>query len=413
MGRFGVRGITAAGLGALAALATLAALAALAAAHAPAAGAATIGELPTSSPSCEATSEPYWFAQSQAAANAYTVPSGGGYLTSWSMAYGAAGSPVGLLVLAPEGGGKFAVVALDSEHLPSPLPPGRVSTFTFATPIHVLEGDTLGLLNVPGGSACAFATPSLEDSVEIGKGSPAVGGTLNPEFGAPKVRLDVRAEVLQSDDASLTQSVSPATVSPGGLALITLQPHFSPSLALPATISDTLPTGLTPVATASGAGGCSVAGQTVTCQSTNAAAADIVVSAGAAGAYTNTATVSTSLQDPDPANNSATGTLTVTSPPPPPAPASCHPLELAGVPLSAARTILTALDCTVGTVTSKRSSTVSKGLVVSDNPSGGTLPAGTAVDLVVSIGPNHSEPVKHKRHKRHRRAKSPRGHRKR
>ncbi|NNN14471.1 MAG: hypothetical protein HKL82_01255 [Acidimicrobiaceae bacterium] len=128
----------------------------------------------------------------------------------------------------------------------------------------------------------------------------------------------------------LTKTAAQPIVSPGGIDSFTIAGAFTGNINAPATVTDTLPTGLsldgTPSITGSGfaSASCSTAGNTVTCTlvpsvtGVSSPAIGIVtvpvsVNSTATGAITNTATVS------DPGDNispvSAQATITVTAPP--------------------------------------------------------------------------------------------------
>ena len=69
-----------------------------------------------------------------------------------------------------------------------------------------------------------------------------------------------------------------------------------------------------------------------------------------------------------------------------PAPVSVP--DVVGLAQAAAEAAITGAGLTVGTVTTENSDTISAGVVISQNPTDGTtVPSGTAVDILVSLGP--------------------------
>jgi len=117
---------------------------------------------------------------------------------------------------------------------------------------------------------------------------------------------------------SLAKLDSPDPVAPGGTLTYTLTAsNAGPATACQATVTDTLPAGVTFVS-ASGTGwNCSEASGTVTCTTTSLAPGDappitiVVTAPNTPGLITNTATVSTNAFDPVTANNVATASTTV------------------------------------------------------------------------------------------------------
>jgi hypothetical protein len=344
------------------------------------------------------------------AAYSYTVPAGGGMITSWSTnTQGAtAGAPITLLVLQPGSSSSYTVVGLDSVTLPNPLPTGNVATFNLTSPIAAAAGDVLGLYAPAGGANCFFESGPIPTAEEAVLGSaptaPAVGSSYTATSPAPNTLIDVSANLVQSQDVEVSGAATPSSISAGGAAAYAFSVGNNGPDSLPTTFTDTIPSGLKILAAAAGSGSCTTAGQAVTCTITGLAAGTttpvlIIVSAASAGGDTDTATVSSAFPDANPANNSATATLTVTTPPVP-TPASCKVIKLAGAPLAVAKAALPALNCTVGKTTKKASKSVRKGDVISTAPAAGkTLAAGTKVNIVVSSGPLPKKKKKQKKKK--------------
>jgi hypothetical protein len=329
----------------------------------------------------------------------YSVPAGGGAITSWSIntAGDAPGASVTFVVMR-----STTVVAVDTETLPASLP--AVATFTLAQPITVAAGDTLGLWG-PSTVGCFFVGGTLTTSDTIlgapAPTAPVAGTTYSGLPGPPAGVLNLSANLAQSQDSSVTGVAAPSPVIAGGGAAYA----FTVANAGPGngniTFTDAIPGSLKILGAAADSGTCTTTGQTVTCTiaglATGATAQVwIIVSTASAGSYPDSAAVTTTLTDPTPANNSATATLTVTATTVA-APPSCKVIKLAGAPLAIAKAALPALNCKVGKTTKKASKKIAKGDVISTTPGAGkTLANGTKVNIVVSSGP----PPKKKKHKK-------------
>ncbi len=219
---------------------------------------------------------------------------------------------------------------------------------------------------------CVFSAGSLTSADIVSTGTaPAmtVGSTF---IVAPKGNgvLNVSANLVQTEDVGTTEGVLPASIAAGGQGVFVL--GVTGSGPGPITVTDTVPAGLSIVSAITGSGTCTVSGQSISCTAPSAPATlVIVVSGAAAGTYANAAAATGPVTDPNPANNSASATLSVTPPTiQNPAP-MCHTVSLAGVPLKAAKSVVPALGCMVGKLTTKRSKSVPKGNVISTNPSAG------------------------------------------
>ena len=179
---------------------------------------------------------------------------------------------------------------------------------------------------------CPVGTVSMTAPVQI-----SVTGTVLPSLVAPSVTntatvaattpdpnsgnntVSVTTPVTTSADLSLTKA-GPATVHSGEAINWTLTVgNAGPSDAQGATVTDTLPSGLTGV-TATGPGGaCSVSATAVTCAVGTVAdgsSATVTVSAtvgpDTVGTLHNSATVTSSTADPDTTNNTGTFDTTAT-----------------------------------------------------------------------------------------------------
>jgi len=367
------------------------------------ADAVTIGEVAASDPGakCGSIKEALFIVQTASTGASYAVPSGGGVITSWSTSFGSPGAQIALVVLRPGANPNvFTLVGADAEALPSPIPATHVSTFPLATPIVVQAGDLLGV-QVPGSSpsACFYETGSAGDVVRAGlAGNLVPGSAYSTVEPVTKDRANVSAEVAQSVDLGLTQTITPSPAASGGVALIALG-TTSGVPGVPATVSDVVP-GALPVLAAGTAGGkCAVAGQAVTCTVGAGTSVDIVVGTPTPGSYTNQALLESELADANPANNVAGSTITVSAPlsAPAPVPPTCTVIALAKAPLNVAQTALRALHCGIGKVRKASSKTIAKGLVISTTPKAGTVAAaGTLVGITVSSGkPKKKKSKKH------------------
>jgi|GEM_PF-2703931 len=352
----------------------------------------------------------------------YDVPAPGGTITGWSVATRDAttGGPETLLVLRPLPGGGYAVVGVDAQTLPNPLPLGSAH-FSVATPIAVQGGELLGLYSTVAVTGCAYSGGAIPSAFTLAGAPtvlpPAVGSTLTPIFSGPSQRLNLAVELTQEQDLSLSGGVAPASAVAGGVAAFSFEVANRGPGAGAISFSDTVPDGLGVLSAVAGGGSCAVAGQQVTCALDGLAAGastpvTIVVSAPTAGSFANSANVSSSLTDPSPGDARVDATLTVVAPASgggggggattaPPgggggagagggtgaAAVPCTTIALKGATLKLAKRVIAALHCKVGKVTRKASRTVRKGLVISTSPGAGkTLAAGSAVKLTTSSG---------------------------
>jgi uncharacterized repeat protein (TIGR01451 family) len=307
----------------IAKLSTPLALVALAVAAGPA-GAATIGNttlppaatMPTSGCTTSQSTElvPY----STDSSYDYAVPAGGGSLTSWSFntAGAKAGTPYSLLVVRPSGS-SYQIIATDPETVPADAPP--VATFTLTQPITVQAGDLIGaVVTAKSSVGCLFKGGSIP-SAEVegfGLGSSANGTVFHLTKTIPNELVNVSATVTQSNDIAISQTAEPTKVMQGDDGVFLLSVSNSGPSQTPVTVTDTLPSGMTPVSASAGTDPCSISGQTITCQVSGAPASiAVVASADSTGTLTNTATATGNLPDPNPANNTSTSTLKVAAMP--------------------------------------------------------------------------------------------------
>jgi hypothetical protein len=337
----------------------------------------------------------------------YTLPAGG-QITQWqtNTLDEAAGTPVDLVALTPEGG-VFRVDSVDDETVPSPA--GGVATFTPASPMMVSTGDILAVAGAAG-TTCAWSggdTPSGDLSDVFAEVSETPGDAFSTLASGP-FAVDLAATLVATEDSAVSTAVQPSNVAAGGATLLASTVTDNGPASNPLTFTDSVPAGLTIDAALSSSGPCTTLGQVVTCTisglaSGQSAPVDIVVTA-PAGTYTNSVTVAaaSAVTDPVTANNAAAAALTAVAPTPAtPAAAKCVVTGLDNVPLATAKKLLTALSCTVGKVSKSYSSKVVKGDVIKTTPGSGSYTAPESVEIVESRGPKPKHPNKHQKPKKH------------
>jgi uncharacterized repeat protein (TIGR01451 family) len=251
----------------------------------------------------------------------YTVPVGGGVITSWGTKYGTEGATVGLEVWRPGlFEAEYQFVALDSQTIAR----NAAGISTFSSSIPVRAGDVLGIQQpVAHTLACAFAPSdhSVNSFVFGYFGSPAVGGTINfDETDTVFANLiNLTATVRQSANLGLRQKATPSTVRVGDLVQLLFSVSNAGPAPSPTTLRDKLPAGLTAISAVAQNGNCKV-GRAVTCQLSQlpgGTRSAVVIDAKAIkpGNYTNHASTAglASNTDPNPANNTASAAVKVLS----------------------------------------------------------------------------------------------------
>lgn len=344
--------------------------------------------------------------QTSDASSADTVPAPGGEITEWQT--NTAGDSTGaltLVVLRPNGDGVYTVVAFDPEVIPNPLPADGIATFTPETPLRVQAGDVLGLYTFNGVGNCAWLGVSdAADRIQafMPPAVPAPGDTETPLAGASGFLLDLAATLAPDAlDAGVTATAGPPVATVGQPALLnSTVADNGPGDGSPITFTDLVPSGLTVDSAVAGDGTCAIGGQAVTCTINDLPAGqsvpvEIVVTAGAAGAYTNHVSVAPGggVIDPNLANDSASATLSVASPPPaaPRASGSCTVPTLTRVRSRLARAVLSDLGCRVR-LAHTHSRSVRKGAVVRTDPGRGRYRAHATITLILSSGPRSHRP---------------------
>ena len=207
------------------------------------------------------------------------------------------------------------------------LPPITITAYTTGA-AGVPITNTATLSNFLPANACGAPESSNVNSAQNAPPTcvvaPAVSASDTITPYSPPVTPPAAPSVI------LTKTAAQPIVSPGGIDSFTIAGAFTGNINAPATVTDTLPTGLsldgTPSITGSGfaSASCSTAGNTVTCTlvppvtgvlspAIGSITVPVSVNSTATGTITNTATVS------DPGDNitpvSAQATITVTVPP--------------------------------------------------------------------------------------------------
>jgi hypothetical protein len=130
----------------------------------------------------------------------YTVPTSPvGPLTTWQVNVNGAtaGEPVTLVVLRSTGATTYAVVAADTQAIPT-SPPGNIATFTVLSPIAVSGGEILGLYSPGETFVCYFhggSTPAADELISLHPGgTPFAGQSLDLEDSSgPNYTLNLAA----------------------------------------------------------------------------------------------------------------------------------------------------------------------------------------------------------------------------
>lgn len=168
---------------------------------APAQGATTLGQTDPAAPAGYACGSPTAYLQSAvaAASPSYTVPAGGGVITSWSTQANAnADKEAELKVFAPTGTpGSYVVRGQEGPHI---LAAGVLNTFPARVPVEA--GEILGLYHGTIGTACGFeGVPGDTTSyVFAAIPDPPVGSTYTTNMNDAGFRVNISAQ-LEPDAA--------------------------------------------------------------------------------------------------------------------------------------------------------------------------------------------------------------------
>lgn len=147
----------------------------------------------------------------------YSVPAGGGVVTSWMHLAPAGGKTLQLKLVRRTGASTYLVIGQSALEL---LVAG---SNTFSTRIPVQAGDLLALYT-PSGTACALSTAASGDVAKTMGGSPSdpapVGATLSAPNSVPSTRLAIAANVEADADGDQfgdeTQDGCPTNASAQG-----------------------------------------------------------------------------------------------------------------------------------------------------------------------------------------------------
>lgn len=276
----------------------------------------------------------------QNAVGAKWQPAAPGVITSWRIKTGATASGTAKLrVIHPLGNGQFRAVATSAAVA---LTPNR--TIVSLTRLRIAAGDYIGIdipanediFNSgasPGESVSYFDPPLLDGSTSGTSGSPLAGELLVTATVEPDADGDGYGDETQDAcptdastqgpcpaDLSITARAAPNPAVTGGTVVYTLTAtdNSATNPAAATTVTDTLPDGVVPVATAASQGSC---GGTVTIQCSlgtvpagASATVAITVTPTAVGRVTDTAAIASAGPDPNPADNVATVTSTILGP---------------------------------------------------------------------------------------------------
>ena len=196
------------------------------------------------------------------------------------------------------------------------------TTFTVSTPAvnGKLPGGTFGAAWTYGNGNVGFSDNSTGNIYQLSIANP---GSANPTFTTVLSQAGPSSGVNDgtnapglSTDLGITKTASPAMVDPGGSITYTLNiTNYGPGQSSGFALNDSLPTGLTNVATTTP--GCQITASNVSCPGNPLASGSsqtVTITANAptsnfTTAITNTATVTANELDPNPANNTASSTV--------------------------------------------------------------------------------------------------------
>lgn len=332
---------------------------------------------------------------------AFTVPAGGGIITSMAMTTPSAGAHESLKVIRVSGATATVVGTTALLSVAAGVNRGAVH-------IPVAGGEFIGMYT-PDNAACGVSntTGTVSGKPSAG-GDPAPGATIS-SFSPATGRLAVEA-TLEADadhdgfaddsedscptdptihtgscviDLRVTQSVTPTTIGVGDVAVaIVALKNDSTGTGVEVTLGATVTPGLRIVSTVPAAG-CALA--PVSCPLGSLAGgatalSALVVEGTAVGAQSVRSGATTSSTDPDAANNAASSPITVEKR----VAVRCVVPKLTGLTKAFAKQLLAAVNCKLGKVTSRKSSKGRKGTVVKQARKAKTvLPAGTKVNVTL------------------------------
>jgi hypothetical protein len=335
--------------------------------------------------------------------SAYTVPAGGGVITSMATNTPTAGKHITLKVVRPSGGGVTVVASS-----PVITEVAGVNRVTMNVPVQA--GDMLGFYSSDGAD-CAITT-SGGGSVAVKSaagGDPAVGAQITPSAaGAAQLALEATFEPDADHDgfgdetqdscpadpaihegscvvdlgAALT--AVPSKIGVGDVSVLTATVNnASTGTGQGITMLTTPSPGLSIVTTSLGSA-CTFAGA-LSCPLGSLAggasqAIIIVVKGTARGAQKVTVGLTTSGTDPNTANNTANQPITVERR----QAVKCRVPKLTGLTKPFAKTLLKAVNCKLGKATKKASAKGRSGTVIKQSVKAGKVrPAGSKVNVTL------------------------------
>lgn len=339
----------------------------------------------------------------------YSVPPGGGVITSWSVQFydTSLAGDIQLKLFQPLGGDSYKLVGEDTGHV---LAGDQFRTYPARIP--VAGGVRLGI-RAPNSSTSIGtdfdSSGSDPGDIRIKTGNPAVGDTITMGEFAFNSRLALSAVVEPDADqdgfGDTSQDACPAdparhdapcvtalasslkasgtTVAQGDL--VTLTGSVRPSLGTSAgTLGNMLlPAGLQPIFTASSGSDCAI-NVLVSCPLGDLApgtTGTMVVAARAVGHGDQVVTMAGSSGTQLASADTSTATITITDAP---ASTDCVVPPLKGLTRKAAGTLLKAFRCGLGKVTKKRKPRHGALRVSAQKPKAGTrAPAGAKVSITL------------------------------
>jgi Ca2+-binding RTX toxin-like protein len=163
---------------------------------APAQAATTIGATGNAGSSCSSTITINQGA-SDAGSPSYTVPAGGGVITTWSYEAPATADQIKFKVIRPAGAGQFTVIG---DTPTQTMTPNTVNTFPVRFPVQ--GGDTIAIHVVSNNAGCAnITTAAPGDRIDGCVGcDPAQGGTYSPAPIQAGGRINAAATVEPDAD---------------------------------------------------------------------------------------------------------------------------------------------------------------------------------------------------------------------
>jgi len=341
----------------------------------------------------------------------YAVPTGGGVVTKWSVQLqnATADGDVTLKIVQAVGANTWKLVGESTGHILS-----GDNVRSFPTRIPVVGGERVGLKTPPGSTIMVGANGSPEDTGNIvAKGGNAtVGETFTTTNFASHSYMAVSAVVepdadhdqfgdISQDacpadpsrhdgpcvtDVSLAMAAAPGSIAQGEAAVVSGTVNVALASASGATVTMVLPPGLALI-TGQATGGACTGTTTVSCPLGDVtpgtpARAVLAVRGTQAGAQSVSGTAASATPDANAANDSAAAAVTVTAAAQ--TPPQCVVPPLKGLTKKGASKLLTAFNCKLGKVTTKRKPRHGRLRVSAQKPKAATrAPAGSKVAITL------------------------------